>query len=263
MPNNLKSKKITISVVLCTYNPGSELNDAIDSILRQTLLPNEVILIDDGSNEFSKKKITKLLKKNRNSKLKLFVNNTNIGLTKSLIKAVKLSSGKFIARIDSDDIWHRRHLEYSIKALMQSGASLVGGESEPFGKMNKKISNKKISYKILNDKFLFNPFVHSSVLFKKSEYNNVGRYSSNYKYSQDFELWIRFQISGVKIIKLKNSTVITRVLKSGVSQRFRYDQMRSAIKAIIKNYGFSIYIIICLIIRIVIFLISTTKRSLF
>jgi len=68
MPNNLKSKKITISVVLCTYNPGSELNDAIDSILRQTLLPNEVILIDDGSNEFSKKKITKLLKKKKNKK---------------------------------------------------------------------------------------------------------------------------------------------------------------------------------------------------
>ena len=147
MANNLKSKKITISVLLCTYNPGDELNDAIDSILKQTLLPNEVILIDDGSNEFSKKKITKLLKKNRNSKLKLFVNNTNIGLTKSLIKAVKLSSGKFIARIDSDDIWRSSHLEYSIKALIQSGASLVGGEGEPFSKMKKKISKKKIHTK--------------------------------------------------------------------------------------------------------------------
>ena len=112
----------------------------------------------------------------------------------------------------------------------------------------------------MKDKFLFNPFVHSSVLFNKNQYNFVGKYNQNYKYSQDFELWIRFQISNAKIIKLTDITVITRVVKSGISQKFRYQQMRSAIRAIIKNYGFSTYIIIFLIIRIIIFLIGTIKR---
>lgn len=261
MPNNSRPKNITISVIMSTFNPGEEIEDAMHSIFSQTLTPNEIILIDDGSNKFGKKRIQQLLKKYKNSKLKLFVNTKNIGLTKSLIKGVNLSSCDFIARIDSDDIWHSTHLESSSKALKKSGAYLVGGDSISYYPTNNKIfKKKKIKYSVLKDKFLFNPFVHSSVLFNKNQYNFVGKYNQNYKYSQDFELWIRFQISNAKIIKLTDITVITRVVKSGISQKFRYQQMRSAIRAIIKNYGFSTYIIIFLIIRIIIFLIGTIKR---
>ena len=90
-----------ITVLLAVYNGGEWLKDSIDSILEQTFRDFEFLIINDGSTD-STKDILKIYEKN-DARIRI-INQENIGLTKSLIKGVNKAKGKWIARIDSDDI---------------------------------------------------------------------------------------------------------------------------------------------------------------
>ena len=257
-------KSPSLSVVLSTYNAGYEIIDAVNSIVSQTLMPNEIIIVDDGSNEFSKKILKKLLDKyNYQKRIKLIVNIKNIGLTNSLIKGVNKSTSQLIARIDADDVWHNTHLENSVKALVNSDASLVGGNSYLYPLKKNFYISKKINYKVIRNKFILNPYIHSSVVFKKTIYDSIGQYDPSYKFSQDYDLWIRFLLSGNKIIKLTKATVYTRVLSSSISEKYKYQQMVDSIRSIIQNYGISPFSIMGLSTRIFIYLVGALRRNLF
>ena len=90
-----------ISVVMPTYNTEvSILKEAVDSILNQTFGDFEFIIIDDGSTNNS----VEYLKSLQDQRVKIIRNDTNIGITKSLNIGLRAAKGKYIARMDSDDI---------------------------------------------------------------------------------------------------------------------------------------------------------------
>ena len=91
-----------ISVVMSVYNGTPYLRECIESILNQTCKDFEFIIIDDGSSDNTWKILTEYA--NQNQQIKLFKNEENIGLTKSLNKGLKLAGGEYIARQDADDV---------------------------------------------------------------------------------------------------------------------------------------------------------------
>ena len=92
--------EIELSVILPVYNAQNYIREAIDSILSQTYKDFELIVINDGSTDESVKII-----QSYTDKRIVFVNNTqNVGLIKTLNIGLKLAKGKFIARMDADDI---------------------------------------------------------------------------------------------------------------------------------------------------------------
>ncbi len=103
-----------ISVILPTYNGGSDLFLSVRSILMQTYDNFELLLIDDGSTDES----LLLLGNIKDERLKIFKNSRNMGLSYSLNLGISLSNGEFIARMDADDISYPNRFEKQLKFLL-------------------------------------------------------------------------------------------------------------------------------------------------
>lgn len=109
--NNICGNKDTISVVIPFYSGRRWLNEALDSVLAQTLLPDEIIVVNDGSNE----NIDSLISKFKDEVK--FVYQDNRGAASARNHGIKLSTGKYIAFLDSDDLWRPQKLEIQMKYM--------------------------------------------------------------------------------------------------------------------------------------------------
>ena len=96
----MKNKRPLISAIMSVYNAEFYLDAAIKSILNQTYKNIEFIIVNDGSMDKSLEIINKYMIQDRRIVL---IDHQNIGLTKSLNKAIKIANGKYIARQDADD----------------------------------------------------------------------------------------------------------------------------------------------------------------
>lgn len=132
-----------ISIVLATYNGEKYLSPQIDSILNQSFSDFELIVCDDCSKDNTLGIIEEYAKKD--SRVKLYKNETNLGFKKNFLKGLSLCSGEYVAFCDQDDVWLSNHLEvlYSnIKDNWYIGAdaTVVDSELKPLGKSMKDVA---------------------------------------------------------------------------------------------------------------------------
>ncbi len=173
------------SIILSIYNEENELIvSSINSILNQTFKNFEFIIVVDNPN-----RSISFLKKiqERETRLTLIINEKNIGLTQSLLKAIKITKGKYIARQDADDISHPERIKIQIDEIEKNNLDFCS--SRAFVKeSNRKIPGlsfflpKKIMMKYKN------PFIHGTLVIKKNILKDVGNYDENFYYSQDYKL---------------------------------------------------------------------------
>lgn len=186
-------KKPLVSVILPVYNGEKYLDEAIKSILSQSYKRFELIIIDDGS----KDKSLSIIKRFKDSRIKVY-SQTNKGLAKTLNRGISLSKGTYIARQDQDDFSYPNRLEKQVNYLnINPRCGLVGTWAEIWEGNNKKTrrSHKHPSINKLLQFFLLfnNPFVHSSVMIRKTALKEVGLYSTDKSRQppEDYELWSR------------------------------------------------------------------------
>ena len=205
-------KKVEISVILCVYNASNSLEKSLLSILNQTFQDFEFIIIDDCSIDDTHEIINKFLIKD--DRIRYIRNDENLGLTKSLNKAIKISNGRFIARIDADDISYDKRFELQHDFLSSNNYAMVGAQRVIKDYIYNNTWNDYLplsTKEIRNTAIRKNPFFHSVVMIKKDILNEVQRYNETYKYVQDYELWSRIiykynvanleDVLGEKIIK--------------------------------------------------------------
>src|SRR5574344_1640995 len=98
-----------ISIAMCSYNGERFIKEQIDSIIAQTYKNFELIIVDDGS----KDNTIEIIKyyQSKDSRIKLFQNEKNLGFVKNFEKAITLCSGDFIALADQDDVWKKNKIE--------------------------------------------------------------------------------------------------------------------------------------------------------
>src|SRR5690348_11009852 len=94
--------KPLVTVLMPVFNSGDFLEEALNSILRQSFSDFELLIIDDGSNDSSPAILAKLSKKDK--RIRVVTHKKNQGLVKTLNEGLELARGEFIARMDSDDI---------------------------------------------------------------------------------------------------------------------------------------------------------------
>jgi len=180
-----------ISVIMPVFNGERYVARAVLSILVQTYENFEVILIDDGSTDRTADIIASI----KDPRLKFF-KQKNMGLTKSLNRALSMAKGKWIARHDADDFSIRTRFVQQINYLQNHPTIGLLGTScfiqpEKYGIINE-IYHFPVKYKdILNAFPEFNPFVHGSMMIKKKLLEDHGGYNEGYRYVQDYELWSR------------------------------------------------------------------------
>lgn len=195
------TKKMTashrISVILATYNEDPEnLNNALKSIFDQSLEPYELIIVIEPD-----EKNIDLIKSFKSSfKIKLIFNRKRNGLTSSLNIACRAANGDFIARMDSDDFWHKDKLEKQISHLLDNNYDVIGCDINLIDNKNTIIGERIYSARGVKSNFLFqNGLCHPSVLMKTHLLKSYGFYNTYYKSAEDLELWLRFLANGVKI----------------------------------------------------------------
>ena len=104
-----KSGVYMISIAMTTYNGSKYISEQLESILNQTITDYELIICDDCSTDNTIEIINEFQKKD--SRIKLYHNEQNLGFKKNFERAIKLCTGDYIALCDQDDVWTENHLE--------------------------------------------------------------------------------------------------------------------------------------------------------
>lgn len=187
---------------MAVQNGEKYINTAIESILNQTLKNFEFIVIDDGSEDNTFEIIKQYAKKDK--KIRFFKNPITIGLTKSLNRAIKISTGEFIARTDVDDIALPKRLEIQLNFLLKNPDYAFCGCNGIIKQNGQKILNFFEINEIRKNLIVKNCFAHPTILIRKRIFEKYGYYNENYRYAQDYELWCRliykFQLKAKNLI---------------------------------------------------------------
>ena len=215
---------VAISVVMPTYNtPIPLLKEAIDSILNQTFSNFEFIIIDDGSTDDSPAFLDSL----SDSRIKVIRNEKNIGITKSLNIGFREAQGKYIARMDSDDISVPERFEKQY-AFMESNPDVFvcGSRTRNLGEeaiFPTPAMEDMESYRV---RMLFsNPGpAHPTAFFNRELLNqySIG-YDEELRYAQDYGIWMSISRVG-RIWILPEALVIRRTHESQITVAHREKQ---------------------------------------
>lgn len=211
-----------LSVLLPVYNAEKYVFDAIESVLNQTYKDFEFIIINDGSTDRS----LEIIKSFDDSRI-LLIDQKNAGLAKTLNRGLHLARGKYIARMDADDICMRSRFEEQINYLtVHPEIGLLGTAVELINEKGEHLyyDSPLITHKILTNVMINqgNPIKHPTVMFKKDIAVSCGGYNEAIgKYFEDYMLWhlmsMRCKVDNLPKILLKyrlTSTSIISTMKS-------------------------------------------------
>jgi glycosyltransferase involved in cell wall biosynthesis len=183
----------TISILMPAYNREKFIAESIRSVLAQSFTDYELILIDDGSSD---KTIEVASKFKSDPRVRIVKNEKNLGIPRTRNKALGLARGKYIAPLDSDDIWLdkeklRKQVEFLDQnpdyAMLGGGIMHIGLDSKPIKKVLFPIYDSLIR----NIALQFNPFAQSTLLYRKAAALACGGYSTEYKICDDYDLWLK------------------------------------------------------------------------
>jgi glycosyltransferase involved in cell wall biosynthesis len=197
------------------------LEKSIKSILEQTLTKLELIIILDTPEEPGEKILFSILNKFKNDVRLRIVINKGKGFVAALNTGLSVSRGKYIARMDGDDISFPNRLMLQVDYIEKFSADVVGGwayvideNGDTVGKLTPPTDAKRIRRNIM----LHNPFLHSAVIFKKSILKVSGLYNSALFGAEDYDLWLRFVSLGYKCINLPYFMIQLRETRNSLSR---------------------------------------------
>jgi len=169
------------------YNAEIYLSKAITSILEQTFLDFEFIIINDGSTDNSYKIIKQYAE---NDKRIIPITQNNIGLTKSLNKGIELARGEYIARQDADD--YSSPDRFVNQLFIMESKKKIGVVASSYCVFSEKENFRELLKPRLIDFPRRNVFAHGSLMFLAELLKN-NPYDERYVYAQDYELLYRLQ----------------------------------------------------------------------
>ncbi|MBO7519951.1 MAG: glycosyltransferase [Clostridia bacterium] len=229
-----------VSIVMATFNePPIIIGRAIESVLAQTYKNIELIIIDDSTNADTLNKIKEYLNDNR---VKYVHPENKAGFVPALNIGLSLSKGKYIARMDGDDICFLDRLEKQIKFLKENPeVMLAGGQIEIIDFDGKVISKRHYPTSGAGLFFfscLRSPFAHSTVIMRRELIDAGFKYDESLPASEDIDLWLRIMYAGHKVRNIGDTVLQFRVADD-------FAQKRSADKEVIytalarkKNFSF-------------------------
>lgn len=207
-----------VSVLMTAYNAEKYIQKSIHSVISQTFIDFEFLIIDDASTDetfsiiesFSDPRII-AVKKEQNNGFKGYVENLNLLLSKA--------KGQYIARIDADDIWHQNKLEVQVKFLEENAEIFLTGCSQAY-KINE-LGNREGIIRLLPNTHKFdeyilkkNPIIHPSIVFR----NIKGiEYRWKMMYAEDYDFHLMNISKGLKYHISDENLMDYRILEGSLS----------------------------------------------
>ncbi|NNV07975.1 glycosyltransferase [Geobacillus sp. MMMUD3] len=222
-----------VSVVMPVYNALPWINESINSILNQTFENFELIIIDDGSVDGTRE----FLKNINDSRIVRYFFSENRGIVSALNKGISLAKGKYIARMDSDDISSPIRLEQQVEFLEENpSCHLVATNIESFThestipkeeleRYQKWYNNAHTHEEICLTLPIGNCLCHPSVMFRKDSFYKIGGYKSEFKLAEDYEFFIRMSKYG-RLFKIRKPLLKYRIHSKQLSSEYKQRQRR-------------------------------------
>lgn len=244
--NEFKSKIMNndlISVIIPVWKPNiTHLKECIDSVIEQTYSNLEIILIYKKEPSFDDK-FYELINRYVDSRLKVL---TSVkGLSAAINLGIINSHGKFIARLDVDDICEKERFEKQLRFKKDKKYDIVGSwafnisnEGKIIAKIRYPTEHEEIRKKIMLHDLILNP----SVLMDRKMLDDIGLYDTNLSGSEDYDLWFRAMSRGYRLGNIPEFLVKIRenpnsVTRSNTWRNHRITSMRVRNKAFFQ-YGF-------------------------
>ena len=179
-----------VSVLMPVYNGEKFLEEAVKSVVNQTFMDWELIIINDGSTDKSEEIIKSFL----DARIKYYKNDRNIGLIGTLNKGIELCQGDYVARMDADDISISQRFEYQLSFLEKNqsysmcgcNAIVINDRSDEIGHIINLYSNQYLQINLLFSV----PFVHPGMMIRTTILKKF-KYDIAYKHGEDYDLWCR------------------------------------------------------------------------
>ena len=230
------SKDIKISVIMSVYNGEAYLAEAIDSVLGQSFKDFELIVINDCSND----KTGEILEgyASRDARVKVHTNEVNLRLPSSLNKAISLAEGKYIARMDADDICISDRLEKQYE-FMEAHPDVALSSCRFMTLKNGVISSGGCGGKTDHESIkalllVTNPILHPGIIAKAEVIRELG-YDKSFTCTEDMELWSRFVMADQKVEIQPEYLMIYRLHDKQITETTR-ERQRGEVVAIQKRY---------------------------
>lgn len=216
-----------VSVVMSVYNGAPFLRQAVESILAQTFEDFEFIIIDDGSTDNT----ARILKEFSDPRIRIIENSRNEGLTRSLIKGCALARGKYIARMDADEVSYPTRFDRQVEFLeTHPDYAVVGTQCryiDSKGTVRATSDYLCSDEEIKQDVWRRTPFAHASTMFVRERIEECGGYRELFRYSQDCDLWLRV-VGAHKVANLPESLHCLRYHRGSITLKKLYYQARYA-----------------------------------
>jgi len=238
-----------ISVVIPTYNREKLVIEAIKSAINQTYRPLEIIIIDDGSSDNTSSKVEILISKTKVSNCSFkYIKQLNKGGNSARNVGVKNSQGKYIAFLDSDDLWLPKKLEMQIKLMnIKSEIGAIYCGVKEYDSDTKIMSEEKREFKqgsILKELLIKDITAPTSTfMIKKKVFKHTGLFDESLNARQDWDMWIRiaekYEIHAVE----KNLSVLrlhrgTRTASNPLNEIESYKKIRIKYKKQLNNLNY-------------------------
>ena len=209
-----------VSYIVSTYN-DKNLKDSMNSIIEQQYNDIEIILVDDAGSKNGR--YIESLK----TKIIVIKNETNIGLTKSLNKALKLATGDIIIRHDADDISYpyrtQKIINYFKKNdnidIISSFAYINNGRNKTL--VTAPIEDEEITATLLGK----NCLIHPTLAFRKNILDDLAGYNEYFKYAQDYEFYLRAMVFNFKFKTIAEPLIEKTYSKDNISVKHRKQQL--------------------------------------
>lgn len=191
-----------VSVIICTYNRAGYISAAIKSVLEQTYTNWELLILDDASTDTTETIVADFIKMEvaqGSSRITYIRNEKNLGIAANRNAALAKARGKYVAMLDSDDIWISTEKLAKQVAFLEAHQhdkipyALVGSWMKKIDPQGKTTDAKQFCVEdsaIRKQIFYSNQFAQSSVLIVKQAILDAGGYNTAYPVNEDYDIWL-------------------------------------------------------------------------
>ncbi len=178
-----------ISILMPAYNAGKYLQEAIDSMLNQTFTNFELLILDDCSTDNT----NDIVQSYNDSRIQYIRQEKNIGLANNLNVGLKLAQGKYIARMDGDDISLPERLQVQYEFLeSHPDIDLCSCGLEMFGKDNQVWIRERDPEQVKITMMFYSPVLHATSVWRRESFEKHNLYYNQDTFpAEDYDLWSR------------------------------------------------------------------------
>ncbi|KKP55482.1 MAG: Glycosyl transferase family 2 [candidate division WS6 bacterium GW2011_GWB1_33_6] len=191
----MKENNSLVSIVIPVHNGEKYIKESIDSCINQTYRNTEILVVDDKSEDG-----TLDILREYKDRIKVIPIEKQNGLGNVINVGIRQSKGKYIARMDADDIMYPTRLEKQVEYLESNpNCVAVGGQIDIIDEYGDKVNHREYALtdkELRKNRFLFQPFAHPAVTLRKSTLENIGLYPEDMWKVEDVKLFLILSTKG-------------------------------------------------------------------